>query len=144
MNWRMTLPALACMALFAATAYQTEIAQWREQREERLKRDGGWLLWRACSGCMKGRTLSAKTRQRNCATDGAAKAGVFELQRQGDSEMDGASRELWPDSLDVAKVGRLSLFVIKRADRFGIRMKDPDSQYRREFHGIEVYLAKPG
>src|ERR1019366_7647601 len=45
---RMALPALAGVAmvgvaLFAATAYQTEIAQWRVQREEGLKRDGGWL-----------------------------------------------------------------------------------------------------
>jgi len=56
--------------------------------------------------------------------------------------MDGAAKELWPDSLDVAKVGRLSLFVIKRSDKYGIRLKDPDSQYRREFHGIESYPAK--
>jgi hypothetical protein len=43
MIWRLALPALAGIALFAATAYQTEIAQWRRQREEGLKRDGGWL-----------------------------------------------------------------------------------------------------
>ena len=53
------------------------------------------------------------------------------------------SRELWPDSLDVAKVGRLSLFVIKRSDKYGIRLKDPESEYRREFHGIE-YLPGEG
>ena len=57
-------------------------------------------------------------------------------------KMPGDRRELWPDSLDVAKVGRLSLFVIKRSDKYGIRLKDPDSQYRREFHGIEYYPAK--
>jgi len=35
----------------------------------------------------------------------------------------------------------LNLFVIKRGDRYGIRLKDPDSQYRREFHGIEYFPA---
>jgi hypothetical protein len=39
-------------------------------------------------------------------------------------------------------VGRLSLFVIQRSDKFGIRLKDPDSQYRREFKGIETYPAQ--
>ena len=50
-------------------------------------------------------------------------------------------RELAPDSDDVLKVGRLSLFVIKRGDRYGIRMKDPESQYLREFHGLEYFPA---
>ena len=34
MIWRIALPALAGVALFAATAYQTEIAEWRRQRED--------------------------------------------------------------------------------------------------------------
>ena len=72
-----------------------------------------------------------------------AKAGVFELHDgKVTVKMDGATRELWPDSLDVAKVGRLSLFVIKRSDKYGIRLKDPESEYRREFKGIEYYPAK--
>ena len=56
--------------------------------------------------------------------------------------MAGETRELWPDSLDVAKVGRLSLSVIKRSGKYGIRLKDPESQYRREFLGIEYYPAR--
>jgi len=43
MIWRTAMPALIGVALFAATAYETEIAQWRQQREANLKRDGGWL-----------------------------------------------------------------------------------------------------
>ena len=38
-----TLLALAGTALFAASAYQTEIDAWRQAREAALKRDGGWL-----------------------------------------------------------------------------------------------------
>ena len=75
--------------------------------------------------------------------DGPAKAGVFELHNgKVTVKMDGASRELWPDSLDVAKVGRLNLFVIKRSEKYGIRLKDPESEYRREFKGIEYYPAQ--
>ena len=144
MIWRIALPVLAGVALFAATAYQTEIAQWRRQREEGLE-----ARWRLALG---GRTVLAARRrehfrqgsgQRNRAARWPAKAGVFELHNgKVTVKMDGATRELWPDSLDVAKVGRLSLFVIKRSDKYGIRLKDPDSEYRRDFKGIEYYPAK--
>ena len=132
------------MALFAATAYQTEIAQWRRQREEGLKRDGGWLSVAGLFWLHEGANTFGKDPGNEIVLpDGPAKAGVFELHNgKVTVKMDGAARELWPDSLDVAKVGRLSLFVIKRSDKYGIRLKDPDSEYRRDFHGIEYYPAK--
>jgi uncharacterized protein (DUF1684 family) len=144
MNWRIALPALAGMALVAATAYETEIAQWRHQREENLKRDGGWLSVAGLFWLHEGANTFGKGAGNEIVLpDGAAKAGVFELHNgKVTVKMDGAPRELWPDSLDVAKVGRLSLFVIKRSDKIGIRLKDPESEYRREFKGIETYPAK--
>lgn len=145
MIWRIALPALAGVALLAATAYQTEIAQWRLQREENLKREGGWLSVAGLFWLHEGaNTFGKDTRSEIVLPDGPAKAGVFELHDgKVTVKMDGAARELWPDSLDVAKVGRLSLFVIKRSDKYGIRLKDPESEYRREFKGIEYYPAKP-
>lgn len=144
MNWRMTLPALAGLALFAAGTFQSDIAQWRRQREENLKRDGGWLSVAGLFWLHEGtNTFGKDTANDIVLPDGPAKAGTFELRGEKVTlKMGGTSRELWPDSLDVAKVGRLNLFVIKRSDKYGIRLKDPDSQYRREFHGIENYPAK--
>ena len=40
---RFSLAALAGLALFAASNYQSEMAEWRRQREDALKRDNGWL-----------------------------------------------------------------------------------------------------
>ena len=144
MIWRMALPALAGVALFAATAYQTEIDHWHSQREDGLKRDGGWLSLAGLFWLHEGANPFGKDPGNEIALpDGAARAGVFELHNgKVTVKMDGATRELWPDSLDFAKVGRLSLFVIKRSDKYGIRLKDPDSQYRREFRGIESYPAQ--
>jgi uncharacterized protein len=141
---RMALPAIACLALFAATTYQTEIAQWRTQREEGLKREGGWLSVAGLFWLHEGVNPFGKDPANEIVLpDGPAKAGVFELHDgRVTVKMDSATRELWPDSLDVAKVGRLSLFVIKRSEKYGIRLKDPDSEYRREFKGIEYYPAK--
>jgi len=53
----------------------------------------------------------------------------------------GSTRELRPNSSDILKVGRLSLLAIKRSDKFGIRMKDPESEARRNFKGIESFPA---
>ena len=144
MTWRMALPALAGVALFAATAYQTEIAQWRSQREEALKREGGWLSVAGLFWLHEGANPFGEDPGNEIVLpDGAPHAGVFELRNgKVTVKMDGAARELWPDSLDVAKVGRLSLFVIKRSDKYGIRLKDPESEYRREFRGIESYPAQ--
>src|SRR5258708_4790488 len=141
MMWRIAVPALAGVALFAATAYQTEIAQWRRQREEGLKRDGGWLSVAGLFWLHEGANTFGKDQGNEIVLpDGASRAGVFELHNGTVTvKMDGATRELWPDSLDVAKVGRLSRFVIKRADKYGIRLKDPDSEYPPQFTAIDYY-----
>ena len=146
MIWCKALPALAGVAmvgaaLLAASAYEAEIAQWHVQREERLKSEGGWLTVAGLFWLHEGANPFGKDPANEIALpDGAARAGVFDLHNGKVAvRMDGVTRELWPDSADVAKVGRLSLLVIKRSDKFGIRLKDPDSQYRREFHGIESF-----
>jgi uncharacterized protein (DUF1684 family) len=144
MTWRIVLAGLVGMALLAASAFETEIAGWRHQREEALKRDGGWLTVAGLFWLHEGPNAFGKDPASEIVLpDGPVHAGTFEL-RDGKVtvKMDGAARELWPDSADVAKVGRLSLFVIKRSDKYGIRLKDPDSQYRREFQGIEYYPAQ--
>jgi len=142
-HWRYALTILGGMAMLAASSYQSEIAEWRKQREEGLKRDGGWLTVAGLFWLHDGANRFGKDPKNEIALpDGPPTAGVFDLhQGKVTVTMGGESRELWPDSLDVAKVGRLSLFVIKRGDKFGIRLKDPDSQYRREFHGIEYFPA---
>jgi hypothetical protein len=43
MAWRMPVALLAGAALFAASTYQAEMAQWRRVREAELRRDGSWL-----------------------------------------------------------------------------------------------------
>ena len=51
-----------------------------------------------------------------------------------------AGKDLKPDTTDPSvKVGRLNLYVIKRSDKYGIRVKDPESEARRNFHGLEYF-----
>lgn len=137
------LAALAAVAVVAASVYQSEIAGWRRAREAALKADGGWLSVAGLFWLHEGANRFGKDASNDVVLpDGAAHAGVFDLhQAKVTVALDGRGREIAPDSADVVNVGRLHLFVIKRGDRYGIRLKDPDSQYRREFHGIEYFPA---
>src|SRR5213083_1584889 len=102
----MTLRALWLAAAFVPTimaaTYLDEIAAWRKQREERLKADGGWLSVAGLFWLHDGANpFGADAANEIVLPDGPARAGVFEL-RDGKVtvKMDGAARELWPDSAD--------------------------------------------
>ena len=45
---------------------------------------------------------------------------------------------------DVVTLGDLTMFPIRRGDRIGIRLKDKNSQARREFKGMKFYPIDPG
>jgi len=51
---------------------------------------------------------------------------------------------LRPDSGDVVELGSVSLQVIERGGRFGIRLKDKNAAARREFTGCRWYEVKEG
>lgn len=44
---------------------------------------------------------------------------------------------------DVLAAGRLSFHVIKRGERFGVRVKDPEAPARKAFRGIEYFPLDP-
>jgi uncharacterized protein (DUF1684 family) len=140
---RLLLVLLPAVALAAVSAFQGEIAEWRRAREASLKADGGWLTVAGLFWLHDGANSFGKDASNAIALpDGPARAGTFELHDgKVTVAMDGQSRAVAHDSADVVKVGRLSLFVIKRGERYGIRLKDPESEYRRDFHGIESYPA---
>jgi uncharacterized protein (DUF1684 family) len=137
----LVLPAVA--AMFAASGYQAEIAAWHRDREARLKADDGWLtlaglFWLHQGANPFGRAPGGEI----VLPDGPAHAGVFHFgQGKVTVTIDGRTREVKPDSDDIVNVGRVRLLLIKRGDRYGIRMKDPESEARREFKGIESFPA---
>lgn len=152
-----TLLAAALATPAADPVYRAGIETWRQQREARLKADDGWLavaglFWldegpnRFGSGPDNAIVLPA----------GAAPpvAGTFELRQgrvgvrvepgvavtaagQPVTAMELRSDE--PGPPDVLKLGRLSLQVIVRGGRYGIRMRDPESEARRGFAGLRWF-----
>jgi uncharacterized protein len=140
---RILLGLTAALAVAAGPALEDEIAQWRTARATALRAEGGWLTVAGLFWLHEGANPFGKDPAGEIALpDGPAQAGVFEV-RAGTVAvtMKGESgrRELQPDSADVVKVGRLSLFLIKRGDKLGIRLKDPESPARKEFHGLDYF-----
>jgi hypothetical protein len=136
------LSGAAILAMSAdQAAFRAEIARWQRDRDAGLRADGGWLtvaglFWLRPGANSFGKDPAAEI----VLPDGPSRAGVFTFDgHRVKVTMDGATREVKPDSADVVHVGRLSLFVIRRSDKFGIRLKDPESQFRREFHGLEYF-----
>ncbi len=128
----------------AGGSIQTETAEWRRTREAALRKDGGWLTLTGLFWLHEGPNPFGRDAGNEIVlTDGAAHAGSFELHGgKVTVKLDGAAREIQHDSADAAKVGRLSMYVIKRGEKYGIRLKDPESEARRNFKSIENFPAQ--
>ncbi|MGO9009935.1 MAG: DUF1684 domain-containing protein [Bryobacteraceae bacterium] len=140
---RMLLCLMAALALAAGPSLENEIAQWRRARAAALQAEGGWLTVAGLFWLHDGANSFGKDPASEIVLpDGPARAGSFELRAGAvtvSMEGDKARRELQPDSSDVVKVGRLSLFLIRREDRLGIRLKDPENPARKQFHGLDYF-----
>lgn len=138
---RLAALLLAGLAMAADTGYQNNILEWRKTRDAGLRAADGWtslagLFW-LHEGANRYGTDPANEIP---LPTGPAHAGTVELRGVKISvTMDGQTRALTPDSKDVVTVGRLNLWPIKRGDRYGIRLKDPESEYRRGFRGIQYF-----
>ena len=95
------------LALFAASAFETDIAAWRHAREAALKADGGWLTVAGLFWLHEGVNRFGKDAASEIVLpDGPAHAGAFELHGGKVTLVaDGMSREVVHDSGDAVKGG---------------------------------------
>jgi uncharacterized protein (DUF1684 family) len=145
------------MLVANGSGYESEIRKWREQRETRLKADGGWLTVAGLFWLEEGANrFGADASNEIVLPPGSAppRAGVFEFH-------DGkATVKIEPDVVvtvegkpitvmdlksdaggapDVLTLGSLTLQVIERGERHAIRLKDMNSRFRREFTGLRWF-----
>jgi uncharacterized protein len=145
----------------ADSAYVGEVSRWRAAREANLRADGGWLTVAGLFWLKPGENrFGADPSDEVVLPPGSApeQAGVFRFE--GDSvrvsvlpgvsiTLGGApvtERTLIDDSdgePDVLSLRRVTLQVIRRQDRLGIRLKDLDSVYRKQFTGLHWYPIDP-
>lgn len=141
---------LATGALWAAAeSYQAQIIEWRKQREAALRTDDGWLTVTGLFWLHEGANSFGPGPSHDIAlpADPELKgSGTFEL-RSGKVTMrwNGQIRELRTDTAggpDAVHIGNLTLFMIQRGDRYGIRLKDKNSSFRKEFTGLRYFPVR--
>lgn len=133
----------------ASEAYRAQIEEWQRQRAAALTADGGWLTVTGLFWLHEGANSfgsaspSASGHEIVLPADPAVKEGVFELHDgKVTLRMDGQTRELRTDSMakpDVLTMGSLTMFVIQRGGKYGIRLKDNNSRLRKEFAGLHYF-----
>lgn len=137
--------------------YKTQIEQWRERRVAALTSDSGWLTVAGLFWLKEGKnTVGAGPGNEIVLPKGSApgKVGAFEFHN-GSTTFEAApgseatlngkaatATVLKPDTSgnpDRLEVHALTLFVIQRGARFGIRLKDRNSELRKKFTGIKYF-----
>ena len=155
-----TLPLLVLFAHQGARGdetYTAAVEKWRAEREAGLRAEGGWLSVAGLFWLEAG-THSLGTDRANAIVlppgSAPARVGVVELHdgkvvarlRPGVAATLGGqpvtSVELRPNGPDVLALGRLTLQVIERGGRLGMRMKDREAPTRLAFKGLRWFPVR--
>jgi uncharacterized protein (DUF1684 family) len=136
----------AVLLLPAADPYTDEILRWRKARETALQAPDGWLSVAGLFWLREGVNTfgSAPDNAIVLPAPAPARAGAFELRDgQVSAVAGGTRRALEADSADALPLGPLRLSVIRRGQRYAIRLRDPDAPARRNFHGLRWFPPDP-
>ncbi len=142
------------------SSYKAEIEQWRHDHEAELKADDGWLTVAGLFWLKEGKNTVGTEPSNNIVLpkgSAPARVGVFDFHN-GSTTFEAApgvevtvngkpvaSASLKPDtsdSPDLLQVRDLTMFVIERGSRYGIRLRDKNSQMRQAFTGLKFYPVK--
>lgn len=139
---------------------RSEIAKFRAEREAELKAENGWLSVAGLFWLKEGENrFGVDPSNEIVLPEGSAppRAGAFEFH-EGRTTLRVApgaavtlngkpvtAQEVKTDETpipDIVRLGSLSLTVIKRGERYGIRVKDLNSKQRREFRGLNWFPVR--
>ncbi|MBM3814445.1 MAG: DUF1684 domain-containing protein, partial [Acidimicrobiia bacterium] len=119
---------LAAPALAQSMSYSQQVEQFRAARLATLTADDGYL------------TLTA-LHWLEVAKPRADIAPGHTFLLRGNVVSDNGN-PLQPDT-SLIRHGTQTLFVIERGGRYGIRVRDTESPYRKQFKGVHWYPVKP-
>jgi len=138
-------------------AYRAAIEEWREAHEARLRADDGWLTVVGLSWLRSGGNSAGSDPSSDIllpARSAPVRVGVFrfngsriefEAADQVPVRINGktlTSATLRADTSgfpDMVTVGSIAMFVIKRGDRYGVRIRDSEAEARRTFKGLRWF-----
>lgn len=125
-----------------ASDYQAEIAKYQAESETKLKSDTGWLtvaglFWLEPGKNVVGTAKDAAVRLPEGSA--AERVGVIEFSQGKATWVSGGNRQVLTSDEgeqepDVVKLNdRLTFFIIKRGQRWAVRLRDQQSPMRKEF-----------
>ncbi len=140
--------------------YAASIENWRVERDAGLKSDDGWLTVVGLSWLKEGDNSVGSGRDSAIPLDAGsapARVGVFtfhvgvttftpETGQQVRINGQAATRQvLRTDTArpDRIQAGTVTMFIIKRGDRYGVRIRDTNSKARRDFAGTRWFPLQP-
>jgi hypothetical protein len=142
-----------------AVDYRVGIERWRADREAALKTDDGWLTVAGLFWLRPGLNRAGTDPSTDIVLpQGAAPArlGVFEFDgarvvfqaepgtgaHQNGVPIGRVEMSVLPPPTEI-QVRDLTMFVIRRGDRYGVRLRDRNNAMRREFRGLRWYPVDP-
>jgi len=144
------LTPLAALHCAAETPYVPAVEQWRQQQEQELKSDTGWLTVAGLFWLKDGVNTAGSDPSSDIVLPRVpAKIGEFNFH-QGQTifrpisgvglsingKPSSTASKLRPDTEgkpDQVQLNGLTMIVIHRGDRYAIRLRDVDSKFRKEF-----------
>ncbi|MXY71280.1 MAG: DUF1684 domain-containing protein [Acidobacteriia bacterium] len=161
MTTRLPAAAIPFLAMLLACGtpsphdYAAEIEAWRIEREARLKADDGWLTLTGLFFLGEGDTSFGSSPQNDIELRaGPERSGIITLQGgrvsvravEGQTLLVDGRRvdaaQLWPyegSDRPTITLGPLSLFCHESGDRMAMRLRDLESEIRREFTKLRWY-----
>ena len=149
--------ALALQGGSPSADYRREIEQWRAERQKKLTADDGWLTVAGLDWLKEGENpIGTDPASQIHLPPNSAPAQVATISFHAGQAvlhpisgvplmLNGkpATQTALHEDTDILSINRLKFYLIRRGDRFGIRLKDNDSPGRKHFAGLNWYPVDP-
>ncbi|WP_435357204.1 DUF1684 domain-containing protein [Emticicia sp. SJ17W-69] len=135
--------------------YEKEIKAWQQTRVENLKKENGWLnlaglFWleegkNSFGASTDNKIVFPKNKSKQFLGDFILEKGEVFVEPKADAEIFNDTQpvgklKIYPAEKNIIlKHNSLRWFVIKRGERFAVRLRDLESPFLKEFHGIETF-----
>lgn len=148
-------------ATTAPASHHEEVSEWQRTRLERLKAEDSWLTLVGLHWLKEGENRFGSDRSANTvvlpknappsAGTLTLKDGSVTLRPSAQMTIDGkpaaGAVALRDDTHDngptIVQMGTMQFYVIKRSDRYALRVKDSQAETRTHFAGLEYFPIDP-
>ena len=151
-RWLLLLLLMSCYQSRPATqdSYSADIDKWRADRRARLLSDNGWLTLVGLDWLHDGTNDVTLPAHPPVTVRLILNNGKVTLQPNPSIAIAGPTElrdDIDPQGPSVIRIGTLNFQIIKRADkrgdRFGVRVKDTESESRKNFKGLDYFPTNP-